>query len=216
MESHIAKIRLTSYNKDVYEPSDDSFALVDALINLFRDRDSRDCPRVAVEIGSGSGYVVCSLALLLHQLKATAQLFATDISTHCAAATQQTLFSHQVFSVDIILSDLVTVLQPRIDGLVDLLLFNPPYVPTPDEEVGTRNIAAAWAGGNRGRRVIDRLLPRLSQLLSPKGEVLMVTVHENEPQEIIRLMEEQGFEGRVVLQRGADEEVLSVLHFKRQ
>jgi release factor glutamine methyltransferase len=66
-------------------------------------------------------------------------------------------------------------------GKVDILLFNPPYVPTEDSEVSMRyctaykpcalvcsdntlllsGIAAAWAGGRRGRRVINRFLPLL-------------------------------------------------------
>lgn len=54
-------------------------------------------------------------------------------------------------------------------------------MPTPDEEVERGGLAAAWAGGHRGRRVIDRLLPQLRRLLSPTGEVFMVTVHENDP-----------------------------------
>lgn len=55
-------------------------------------------------------------------------------------------------------------------------------MPTPDEEVTRGGIAAAWAGGARGRRVTDRLLlPLLPRLLSPKGEAFLVAVHENDP-----------------------------------
>ena len=40
-------------------------------------------------------------------------------------------------------------------------IFNPPYVPTPDAELARTDIARAWAGGNRGRAIIDRFLPQV-------------------------------------------------------
>lgn len=43
-----------------------------------------------------------------------------------------------------------------------LQVFNPPYVPTPNEELDRTDIARAWAGGLNGRVVIDLFLPFVS------------------------------------------------------
>ena len=50
-------------------------------------------------------------------------------------------------------------------GGVDLLLFNPPYVPTitseADDAQDARGIAGAWAGGQYGMDVTQRVLDAL-------------------------------------------------------
>ncbi len=52
-------------------------------------------PRRCLEVGCGSGYVICSLALLLRELGIAAQLLATDINPQAAAATRATLAAHE-------------------------------------------------------------------------------------------------------------------------
>lgn len=58
-----------------------------------------------------------------------------------------------LFQVEVITADLVSCLN--FQGTVDLLVFNPPYVLTPDEEI-TGQLERAWAGGKDGRVVMDR------------------------------------------------------------
>ena len=48
-------------------------------------------------------------------------------------------------------------------------------------KVGGSGIEAAWAGGSRGREVIDRFLPMVTQLLSNQGLFYLVTIAENCP-----------------------------------
>lgn len=60
------------------------------------------------------------------------------------------------------LTSTVEALRPRIDGAVDLLLFNPPYVATTDEEEAAEQARAglggAWAGGTTGTRLLDTMI----------------------------------------------------------
>ena len=60
--------------------------------------------------------------------------------------------------VDVINTDFVSGCEDFFGNAVDLLVFNPPSVPTPNDEVGGTGISAAWAGGEDGRVVIDRFL----------------------------------------------------------
>ena len=98
---------------------------------------------------------------------------------------------------------------------VDLIVFNPPYVVTPPEEVGSLGIQAAWAGGRSGREVIDRFLPLAPDRLSPRGLFYLVSIKENNPEEILKIMKTKGLQGITALSRRAGQEILSVLKFTR-
>ena len=148
-------------------PSQDSFLLVDALAaewdTTFRTRP----PRVAVEVGCGTGYVIASAALLAsasgivpgdavpgdggdgeidrvqNAAAAAAAAFAyyaTDINQDALATTRATLRNHGIADerVELTRGDLLGPLRERLRGKIDLLLFNPPYVLTPSEEVRAR------------------------------------------------------------------------------
>jgi len=70
---------------------------------------------------------------------------------------------------DVVMMDLVSGFESRLRHRVDVLIFNPPYVPSGDDLVeddliseDKHGISAAWAGGQDGRQVLDRLLPKIS------------------------------------------------------
>ncbi len=57
--------------------------------------------------------------------------------------------------MDTICGDLFSSLRQVHGGLADIVLFNPPYVPTESRELkdAASGISAAWAGGIDGREV---------------------------------------------------------------
>lgn len=172
-----------------------------------------------MEIGSGSGYVVCSLAKALRQAKGLdggCMCVATDINPSACEASMETVKNHHVdTNVDIVNCDVLAPFMERMSKLVDVVVFNPPYVVTPDKEVEQGGIFAAWAGGSRGRRIIDRVLPILAHVVCPRGLVYMIAIHDNDPHDIIKIMRGFSFDGKILAKESADEELLYVLKFVR-
>lgn len=254
----------------VYEPAEDTFLLIDALRYEFEqgtfDSDSRgdnsdgDQDFVLVEIGCGTGvptvwfrhewarrYPLRALRTYVTDInpKALQVALRTDEENNGCNPTASSSSSSSPLSLPRIQAfqcDLATDLLESLAGSVDVLIFNPPYVPTPDEEVvdfssrvpttsvaaiaeptttisGTSNndvldvddsiIAAAWAGGTDGRRVVDRALIQIQHLL--KGQAYLVTVDDNYPCSLAQLCaREYQLQMRPLFRRRAHNEYLSI------
>ncbi|XP_038274559.1 methyltransferase N6AMT1 isoform X1 [Dermochelys coriacea] len=195
---------------EVYEPAEDTYLLLDAL-----ERDAaqiRDAGvGISLEVGSGSGVVSTFLASIVGP---SALYICTDINPIAAFCTLETAVLNKVH-IHPVITDLVTGLLPRLSGKVDLLLFNPPYVVTSSEEAQSHGIEAAWAGGKNGREIMDRLFPLVPDLLSTGGLFYLVTIKENNPDEILETTKKYGLRGTRVLSRQAGRETLTILKFSK-
>ncbi len=140
-------------------------------------------------------------------------IVACDINPLACSSTLATARANNVSTIDVIHADLCSPLLQRLQGAVDVFLFNPPYVPTPDEEVGGHDISAAWAGGERGRRVLDRVYPLIPSLLRKDGIAYIVLVEENDPRELIEWARDRMgmHDARLIATKRAKNELLHVL-----
>lgn len=208
--------------RHVYEPAEDSFLLLDALeADLPALRAA--APTLCIEIGPGSGVIVSALA---RTLGSTALCVAVDINAQACRCTAATARRHGAH-VELLRGDLLGAVRPRS---ADVLVFNPPYVVTPDAEVSPQMatplananaatnalIAHAWAGGAAGRRVTDRFLGRLDEWLSVRGCAYLVLIRENDPPAIVRDLGDRGFVGRVIKERKVPGEHLFVMKIERR
>ncbi|KAG2375394.1 hypothetical protein C9374_010017 [Naegleria lovaniensis] len=225
--------------KLVYEFNDDTYLLVDALekdyihSHLIASLENSNTKlKFCLEIGCGSGYVTTFVYKLLNSsyeqyLKSTGVSFCllcTDINPNAAAMTRKTFErnveqnpKHVPFLFDVVLSDFASAFEKRLKNKIDLLIFNPPYVPCERDEMGFNDVRAAYAGGENGREVIDRFLPMVKNILSPNGVFYFVLIEDNNPQEIMKLMsqEEYGsFKSSVILKKRIQGEHLYIVKFE--
>ncbi|KAL1703742.1 hypothetical protein EV121DRAFT_260529 [Schizophyllum commune] len=111
-------------------------------------------------------------------------------------------------------------LRARLKHSVDILLFNPPYVPTESEEAyyaqSGMTLPGSWAGGTDGMQVTDLFLPDVPDLLSPHGRFYLVAVKQNNIQDIASRMGALGLDCETVLQRRAGREHLFILRFTKR
>lgn len=111
-------------------------------------------------------------------------------------------------------------LLSRLRHAVDVLLFNPPYVPTDTDEAssaqGSADIAGSWAGGADGMEITNRLLQDVECLLSPRGRFYLVALRQNNVPSIrSRMLEDFGLTSQVVIERRAGREYLIIIRFAR-
>ena len=140
-----------SQSVEVYMPEADTFLLLRAANAEATLND------LTLEIGSGSGLISRELT---NKVK---RLIATDINPHAVRATKKK-------GIEVVRADLFS----GIKGKFDLILFNPPYLPTSAKERTSQWINYALDGGVSGRETIDRFLNALSDHLRPGGRALLL------------------------------------------
>ncbi|MBQ9068838.1 MAG: peptide chain release factor N(5)-glutamine methyltransferase [Eggerthellaceae bacterium] len=133
-----------------------------------------------VDLCTGSGNIACSIASEL----VDAHVVATDVSPlACALARDNVRSLGLEDRVRVIECDLGEEIDRHMDGTVDLVVSNPPYIPSAeltslDSEVADFEPVLALDGGADGLDVFRRILPLSLRLLKPGG-MLAVELHES-------------------------------------
>jgi release factor glutamine methyltransferase len=200
---------MSSLQQDVYPPSDDTYLLLDGLSMALQDGLIKSSETETIlEIGCGTG--VATVYVAQHLKESKAMYHMTDVNPQALQVGLQTAVENGIPAERILIHE-CDLASAVLTTRMDVILFNPPYVPTPDDEVGSKGIEASWAGGERGRRVIDRALPQFVQLLRPEtGQAYMITVDDNEPFELAQEFAKLGLVMVPWLRRRARNEYLTV------
>lgn len=163
----------------VFAPRSDAGVLLDAALPRLRGD--------VLDLCAGSG--VLALAAASH----AATVLAVDVSRVAAAAIRVNALLNRR-RVEVRRGDLFAAVGSR---RFDVILSNPPYVPTPPGTPAALG-ARAWEGGPRGRRLLDRICAGAHAHLRPGGEVLIVQSALADVERTLTLLRQGGLAADVV------------------
>ena len=126
----------------------------------------------AVDLGTGTG----ALALALATEVPNAEVYAIELFPLAAAWAERNIARYGDGRVTLVLGDAATVL-PELDGTVDVVVANPPYIPDADKPVDVEVLGydpeSALFGGPDGLRDLRVFIARAARLLRPGGTLVV-------------------------------------------
>jgi len=163
--------------RGVFRPCSDAGMLIDAV----RDHVRGD----VLDVCTGSGVIALSLA------RSACTMTAVDFSRAAVCAVRVAAVVNRV-PVDVVHGDLF---EPVGSRTFDVIVSNPPYLPTPE---GVRAPCShAWDGGHDGRSVLDRLCREAPARLRPGGELFVVQSSLAGTERTLRMLEDGGLRSSV-------------------
>ena len=171
----------------VYPPMEDTYLLLEASL-----KEINPCDRV-LEVGCGSGFIAARLAEI-------ALVLGTDINPHAVREARGK-------GIDAVRCDLCCGLR----GPFDLILFNPPYLPTGTDERIDDWLEHALDGGEDGCRVIARFAAQAGKVLAPGGRILLLLSSLTGLDRVNGIFAQQGFQCEAVAEKHVEGETLVVI-----
>ena len=133
----------------MYEPAEDSFLLEAHVLKLKQKVD------LALDMGTGTGIIAKALA------KKAVKVIASDI--------QKEVIEKLSLDVEKYESNLFSNIPKKYFGKIELITFNPPYLPLGDDKLDVE-----LHGGELGVETTIKFLSKAKKYLAKKGIILFI------------------------------------------
>ena len=162
-------------SESVYYPSDDTYVILDFFKNNINDDffDGKKIEKVKqiLDLGTGTGIIAIFLQMIKKKhLKFKPEIYATDLlkeAIECAKLNEKS--NNEKSEIKFIESDLFTNFPNSLKNSFDVVIFNPPYLPSSSlisGEDSKEKIDYSWNGGKKGLETIFKFLDQVKLFLN--------------------------------------------------
>ena len=188
---------------EVYEPAEDTFQLLDAI--KVKKYDS------VLEIGTGCGIIALECS------RRGTNVVCTDINPHAVEITKSNYLKNKLLlngKIDVRQGDLFSAVKS--DEKFDVIVFNPPYLPTKsDEHVGGSGwFDVATDGGKDGLFFTKKFVLNVSKYLYPGGKAYFVFSSLSDKKKLDKYLFKSKLKTEVVLSHWFNDEQIDIYCLK--
>lgn len=177
-------------NNLFYAPGDDTFTFIKTLEARTTELTNSN---VIIEIGCGNGLIT----KFLTDTFPTSLILSTDINIEALNETSK-------YNKNLIHSSL---LQNINQDYIDVVIFNPPYVETSDDELCFDDIRASYSGGLNGRRIIERFIDEIVNI----KVIFLLVIRKNDPEYILEKIRMKGYRAEIIKVRRIMAETINII-----
>ena len=194
-------------SESVYYPSDDTYLILDFFKNKINDDffDGKNIKNVKkiLDLGTGTGIIALFLRVIKKtHLKFKPEIYASDIlkaSIECAKLNEK---SNNVKSeIKFIESDLFNNFPNSLKNSFDVVIFNPPYLPSSNlisRVYSKEKIDYSWNGGKKGIETILKFLDQVSLFINNNFYVYFISSSRADLKELNEQILKKGFKNRII------------------
>ncbi len=190
--------------KDVYSPSEDTYLLLDYFKEIFINKTALENVKNILDMGTGTGIIAIFFALLIKEKqKFNIQIFASDIlkvAIDCAKMNENE--NNLENSIKYIHSDLFNSFPNSLKNTFDIMIFNPPYLPSFDikEKYSLSKKDTNWDGGPKGYELLKKFLQFAPIYLNnnPNSCIYYITSTRMDLDLLNKFIKKRGFKNKIL------------------
>lgn len=198
--------------ENVYSPSDDTYLVVDYFkyhIDFeFFDGIPLENIKKILDMGTGVGYIAIALQIIKQKIpKFKPQIYASDIlSEAIKLAKKNERINNFHNEIHFINSDLFKSFPNQLKNEFDVIIFNPPYLPSFEFKRTTDKITKkdlSWDGGFNGFEIFLRFLKNSKDYIKliTSSRIYYVISSRTDLKKIYSLIKNNGFKNTILEKR---------------